>query len=393
MEQGAIFVINCGSSSLKFQVIDPESEEMLVGGVVEKLGTEEAFLRSGDQLSSLPDASHRGAIEAILPIVTPYMPLCRAIGHRVVHGGESLVDPVRVDSGVIDRVESYASLAPLHNSHHALGMRLMEEYFPDLPQVALFDTAFHSRLPDYAYLYAIPYEYYREHQIRRYGFHGLSHQYVSEQGADMVGIPLEDLHIISCHLGNGCSVTAIKGGVSIDTSMGMGPLEGLMMGHRSGDIDPTLFSYLSESCGLSLEEISDLLNHRSGILGVSGVSHDVRLVMEAAEAGHRQARLAIEIFCYRLAKYIAAYLVPLGKIDLLIFTGGIGENAAEIRSMTMRWLEGLKLRCDELRNGEMVRGRGGIISPQGEYPLTAVIPTNEELLIAKEAARLIAASP
>nr|NGX51209.1 Acetate kinase [Chlamydiota bacterium] len=280
----------------------------------------------------------------------------------VVHGGESFSESVKIDAEVLNKIKECSHLAPLHNPINALGIEIMQEKFPEVPQVAVFDTAFHQTLPEHAYLYALPYEYYEKYQVRRYGFHGTSHRYVVKRAAAELGKPLEQTTLISAHLGNGCSLCAVKGGRSVDTSMGFTPLEGLVMGRRSGDLDPSLIAFLSERLELSAEEVTTILNRESGLLGLSGISEDMRLLL--AQPENERAQLAIEIFCYRLAKYIASYIVPLGGLDALIFTGGIGENAEPIRKKVVDYLAPLD-------------------------PKVLVIKANEELLIAQDAAAIV----
>ena len=304
-----------------------------------------------------------------------------AVGHRVVHGGEAFAASVLIDEEVLSNIHACSHLAPLHNPMNALGIMTMQELYPELPQVAVFDTAFHQTLPKYAFLYAIPYQYYEEYEVRRYGFHGTSHRYITQVAAETFGKEESEISLISAHLGNGCSVCAILNGKSVDTSMGLTPLDGLMMGQRSGDLDPAVVGFLAEKLEVSAEEIINMLNKMSGFLGVSGVSGDLRLVKEAAEKGEGLAILAIEMFCYRLAKYIASYFVPLGLPDCLVFTGGIGENAAFIRERVVEWLQPMGFAIDPTLNQKSEK----IISPEGASPKILVLPTNEELLIARDA--------
>ncbi len=354
-----VFVLNCGSSSIKFQLIEPESGKVLLKGLAENLNTDRACLKWPEGEKGLKESDYRYALDEIVKLLGNEKII--AIGHRVVHGGESFTASVRVDTKVLDKIKECNHLAPLHNPMNALGIEIMEAKFPDLPQIAVFDTAFHQSIPERAYLYAIPYEYYEKYQVRRYGFHGTSHRYVTAEGAKKVGKPLKETSFISCHLGNGCSVAAVLGGKSIDTSMGLTPLEGLVMGQRSGDLDPSVVGFLADHLKISADSVIEILNKKSGLLGLSGRSADMRLLLESKD---KRATLAIEIFCYRLAKYIASYLVPLGKIDGVIFTGGIGENSKAIQSNVMALLKPFKL----------------------EY---FVIPTNEELMIAQDAAEIV----
>lgn len=354
-----VFVLNCGSSSIKFQLIEPESGEILLRGIAENLKTSRATLKWSDCSKSLENSDYRFAIDEILKLFESEKMI--AVGHRVVHGGETFKKSIKVDAAALNKIKEMSHLAPLHNPVNALGIEIMQEKFPKLPQVAVFDTAFHQTLPEKAYLYAIPYEHYEKYQVRRYGFHGTSHRYVISEGAKMIGKPLEEASFISCHLGNGCSIAAVKKGKSIDTSMGLTPLEGLVMGERSGDLDPSVVGFLADHLKISADKVIEILNKKSGLLGISGLSADMRLLLEHTE---KRAKIAIEIFCYRLAKYIAAYLVPLKKIDGVIFTGGIGENSEVIRTQVMEQLKPFHLKA-------------------------LVIPTNEELMIARDTATAI----
>lgn len=395
---GLVLILNSGSSSLKFAVLDPESGYESLSGIGDALGGPQPSLewkyggrKQARQLES--GADHSAAIDALVALLREEVPELEecliAIGHRVVHGGEHFSRSVLIDRKVIDAIKDCASLAPLHNPPGLLGIRAALEAFPQLPQVAVFDTAFHQTLPEHAYLYALPYSLYREHRLRRYGMHGSSHRFVCERAAQLLGTPLEETNIISAHLGNGASVSAIKGGASIDTSMGLTPLEGLVMGTRSGDVDAGLLMHLGESLGYSLERINQLLNRESGLLGISGLSNDCRELERAAANRHRGAQLALEIFCYRLAKYIAAYTVPLRRINAVVFTGGIGENSSWIRERVLHWLGALGYRADTALNARMCRGAEGSITPANN-PLALVIPTNEEWVIARDAADIVA---
>lgn len=310
-----------------------------------------------------------------------------AIGHRVVHGGEYFSESVLIDKNVISAIKACSELAPLHNPVALQGIRTALEAFPQLPQVAVFDTAFHQGMPDYAYLYALPYSLYKKHHIRRYGMHGSSHRYVSERAAQLLGRAQGEINVISAHLGNGASIAAIKGGHSVDTSMGMTPLEGLVMGSRCGDLDPGLLLYLGQALDYSLVELEHLLNRESGLLGLSELTNDCRELESAMESGHAGARLALELFCYRLAKYIAAYTIPLRGVSTLVFTGGIGENSAWVRHRTANWLSALGYQLDPERNEATRFGAEGRISHSGT-PDIFVIPAREDWVIARDAARL-----
>ena len=325
-----ILVINNGSSSFKFSVLDPRREAMLASGVAECIGTDHGALKMTDleQVShqekvALPD--HRSALLRVIRILSTGGRFdCRAVGHRVAHGGEYFRDPVLVNDSVLQKIEELAVLAPLHNPANALGIRMAADLFPGKPQVAVFDTAFHQTLPPYAFHYAIPFEHYEKYRIRRYGFHGTSHHYVTMEAARRLGRPYNRTQFISAHLGNGCSATAVKNGQSVDTTMGLTPLEGLVMGTRSGDVDPSLLFFLQEREGLRLAQIIEILTRKSGLLGISGVSHDMRLVIAAADNGNARAKLAIDLFCYRLGRSILGLASSLTSIDAVIYTGGIG---------------------------------------------------------------------
>jgi acetate kinase len=391
----SILVINSGSSSLKFSLLDPKTETVLASGVAERLGTDSADLKLVDfegvkHEEVMPRADHRASLlRAIKVLGNKEQFDVKAIGHRVVHGGEDFRRPVLVTESVVGRIEELADLAPLHNPASVQGIRVASELFPDKPQVVVFDTAFHQTLPDYAFHYPIPYEYYEKYRIRRYGFHGTSHHFVSLQAAKLIGKPFDEAQFISAHLGNGCSTAAIRNGRSVDTSMGLTPLEGLMMGTRSGDVDPSLHLYLQEKEQRSLRDITDeILTRRSGLLGVSGVSQDMRSVIAAAAEGNERARLAIEMFCYRLARSILGLTASLSSIDALIFTGGIGENSSLVRARVLTHLAILHPELDQNLNENHGKGANGRITSRSGL-LCLVIATNEELMIARETALLI----
>jgi len=359
-----VLVLNCGSSSIKFQVIEPQSSKVFFKGIAENLETDHAFLRFSsegkEEARKLASSDYPHAIKAIIQLVQGEGMV--AIGHRVVHGGASLRESVEITPYILRTIKECIHLAPLHNPVNVLGIEVMQAHFPLLPQVAVFDTAFHGSLPPHAYLYPLPYEYYEKYKIRRYGFHGINHRFVSIEAAKKLGIALKNSSLISVHLGNGCSVCAIKGGKSVDISMGFTPLEGLMMGQRSGDIDPGLIAFLVEKLQIDVNEVTTILNKKSGLLGISGISEDVRILL--ANQKNRRVQIAIELFCYRIAKYIASYIVPLGKVDGLIFTGGIGENAEPIRNKIVEYVAFLHLKV-------------------------LVIPANEELAIARDTIHVI----
>jgi acetate kinase len=380
-------VINSGSSSLKFALIDAGSGRVLRSGMAERLGTAEASLRSDDVDRPLPGGGHAEALAEILGHLGDVPPV--AVGHRVVHGGEAFARSVQLDDAVIERIRACNDLAPLHNPANLLGIDAARRQFPRLPHVAVFDTAFHQTLPAKAFTYAVPYELYERHRVRRYGFHGTSHAYVAGEAAAVIGQPLESLQLVTAHLGNGCSACAIKGGRSADTTMGLTPLEGVVMGTRSGDVDPNLHQFLADQTGRSLAEITDLLNRQSGLLGLSGASNDMRTLLDARERGDARAALAIDVFCYRLAKAILGLGAALDRVDALVFTGGIGEHAAAIRAETLAQLAILGPVIDPARNATHGAGAGGRITADGSRLLALVIATNEELMIARETARVL----
>lgn len=394
-----ILVVNCGSSSIKYKVFEAGSLEVVGGGLLERIGSKPAVLRhdvGGSSNTTEVDVSdHRQGLELILkallsiePKVVETLEEIVAVGHRVVHGGDVFFDSTVVDDRVLKTLKDWAHLAPLHNPPNIAGIEAARSLLPRAPQVAVFDTAFHQTMPERAYLYPIPYELYEVHKIRRYGFHGTSHKYVARRSAETLGAPVDRLRIVTCHLGNGCSIAAVKEGRSVDTSMGFTPLEGLVMGTRSGDIDPSIVFYLIEREGFAPKEVEDLLNKKSGLLGLSGVSNDVRDVEREAQAGNRRAKLALEVFAYRAKKYIGAYAAVLGGLDVLVFTGGIGENDPLIRQMICEGMEFLGLKLDPEANESTV-GDLGVISDK-HYPVKVlVIPTDEEFVIAEETKRTI----
>lgn len=388
MTSRLVLCINCGSSSLKFAVIEPGSGHVEQRGVAERLGSAEASLTLDDGPTErlAAGADHGAALDEILEHVDQSRLL--GVGHRVVHGGERFSESVRIDDEILAAIDACSALAPLHNPANVAGIRVARERFPELTQVAVFDTAFHHGMPRKAYLYAVPYELYTRHKLRRYGFHGLSHRYVAGEAAARLGKPLEELMLLTAHLGNGCSACAIAGGRSVDTTMGLTPLEGLVMGTRSGDVDPNLHEFLAERAGMSLSDVSALLNRQSGLLGLSGQSNDMRTLLAARERGNERAALAIDVFCYRLAKGLLGLCAALPRVDALVFTGGIGENAAPIRAQTLRELSVLGAEVDGALNQEHGRSANGRITTTDSRLLSLVVPTNEELVIAREAARL-----
>ncbi|MCG9746906.1 acetate kinase [Shewanella sp. Isolate8] len=397
MSNKLVLVLNCGSSSLKFAIIDALTGDDQISGLAECFGLEDSRIKwkvDGNKFESKLGAftAHREAVEFIVKEILGQYPevaaQIQAIGHRVVHGGEKFTHSVVIDDSVIAGIEDCAALAPLHNPAHLIGIRAAQASFPNLPQVAVFDTAFHQSMPERAYVYALPYKLYREHGIRRYGMHGTSHLFVSREAAKALGKVLADTNVICAHLGNGASVTAVKGGKSVDTSMGLTPLEGLVMGTRCGDIDPSIIYHLVDRLGYTLDEVNNLMNKQSGLLGISELTNDCRGIEEGYAEGHKGATLALEIFCYRLAKYIASYTVPLGRLDALVFTGGIGENSDLIREKVLNLLAIFNFEVDAERNKAARFGNQGQITTDNG-PVAMVIPTNEEWVIAEDAVSLL----
>ena len=391
-------VLNCGSSSVKFAVLNPGTGEQAFSGLAERLGSPGArvvITRGGQRTeTATPNAEYAGAFGALLSELDhlDLTPQVQVVGHRVVHGGHLFSAPALIDEAVLEGVRACIPLAPLHNPANLAGIEAAQRAFPELPQVAVFDTAFHQSMPPLAYRYAVPEAWYTRHGVRRYGFHGTSHAYVAQEAARLLGRPLETLNLITAHLGNGCSVAALAGGKSVDTSMGLTPLEGLVMGTRSGDVDPNLHDYLARQAGLSLEQVTAALNRQSGLLGLSGLGSDMRELEQAAADGHEGARLAIEVFVYRLAKSIAGMTAALPTLDALVFTGGIGENSGGVRAAVISRLHLLGFELDGAANAAAVRGQSGQIGTPGSTP-ALVIATNEELMIAREAVQLLAAQP
>jgi acetate kinase len=388
-----ILVINCGSSSIKFALVGPDQPEFAISGLAERLGSEDAALhwqRDGiKHTQAIPGDDHRAALVHLLQRVQETTGgQLHGIGHRIVHGGEHFTSAQRLDNQVIAAIRAVAPLAPLHNPAGLLGIEAALALYPQLPQVAVFDTAFHQSLPEHAFRYAVPEALYREHGVRRYGFHGTSHRFVSARAAELTGMTVGDSAWLVAHLGNGCSTCAVVNGQSRDTSMGLTPLEGLVMGTRSGDVDPNLHSHLSRTLGWSLEQIDRMLNHDSGLLGLSGLSNDMRSLEQARAEGHVGATLAIEVFCYRLAKSLAAMSCALPHLDGLLFTGGIGENSPLIRSKTVAHLRLLGLKLDEAANERCLRGVSGPIHAQN-HTRVLVVPTNEERQIALDTLALL----
>lgn len=395
-----ILVINCGSSSVKYQLIDTESGVSLARGLVDRIGMSGAIISINrhDGYNAKFGAEildHTVAIEQILAyLVHPQHGVIKnrsevnAVGHRVVHGGTQFTESVLIDEEVMGKIRQCIDLAPLHNPHNIRGINAALRNLPGIPQVAVFDTAFHSTLPPQAFLYPLPLVLYRKYEIRRYGFHGTSHYYVARRAAEFLGKAKDELKIITAHLGNGCSITAVDKGRSIDTSMGLTPLEGLVMGTRCGDIDPSIILHIMGREELTLSEANTLLNKHSGLQGLSGISSDMRDLISEMDKGHEQSRTAIEVYCYRLKKYIGAYAAAMGGIDALVFTAGVGENSPIIRKLSCEGLDFLGLSVDDALNNSPDRGER-LISPKSARGKVLVIPTNEELVIARDTERIV----
>ena len=392
-------VINCGSSSLKYQLIDMSTEESMVQGLVERIGIEGSILTQKVEgkdkyIINTNIKDHKDAIKLVLEAlvdsihgVIKSMDEISAVGHRVVHGGEKYSDSVLIDDEVLKSIKDCIVLAPLHNPPNVIGIEACKELMPNTPMVAVFDTAFHQTMPKHAYICPVPYELYEKYGVRKYGFHGTSHKYVSYKVAETMGKDIKDLKIITCHLGNGCSLAAVKNGKSVDTSMGFTPLAGVMMGTRSGSIDPSVISFLIEQHGYTIEQIDELLNKKSGILGISGVSSDFRDVLEAAESENERAKLALEIFYYKVRTQIAAYAGAMGGVDVIVFTAGIGENTSITRREILKGLEFFGFTINTEKNE--LRGKIQEISNEDSRVKVYVVPTNEELMIARDTAKLV----
>ncbi len=392
-----ILVINAGSSSLKYQLIDAKNNTLLAKGLCERIGIDGRFkhnVADKEYLVDLPMPNHTTAIENVVKALTSReygvidsMSEISAVGHRVVHGGEKFSGAMLIDDVVIKGISDCVEISPLHNPHNLTGIRACAEIMKGVPQVAVFDTSFHQTMPDYAYMYALPYEFYEKYRIRRYGFHGTSHKYVSGRAAKILGKDINDLKIITCHLGNGSSITAIKDGISVDTSMGLTPLEGIMMGTRCGSIDPAIISFIMEKKGITVKQMDDIMNKKSGILGVSGVSSDFRDIEIAIEQGNERAHLATEMFCYQVKKYIGAYCAAMGGLDAIVFTAGIGENNSILRNKICEGLDFFGIELDLELNKQ--RGKELDISTKTAKVRVLTIPTNEELVIALDTKNII----
>ncbi|MBR2071694.1 MAG: acetate kinase [Phascolarctobacterium sp.] len=393
-----VFVINCGSSSLKYQLIDMKNENVMAKGLIERIGMDGSVLKHTpanantiDISTEIPD--HKVAIQLVIEAlldenhgVIKKMSEINAVGHRVVHGGERFTDSMLITTDVIKGIEACCEIAPLHNPPNLHGILACMELLPEVPQVAVFDTAFHQTMPKTAFLYGLPYEMYVKYGLRRYGFHGTSHRYVAQKAAEMMGEHMSDLRIITCHLGNGASLTAIKYGKSVDTSMGYTPLEGLIMGTRSGEIDPAIIPFLMEKENMDAMQIDNFLNRRSGILGISGLSSDFRDLEAAANNGDERSQLAIDVFAYKVKKYIGGYVAAMGGVDAIVFTAGLGENSPFMREKICNGLEYLGTRIDPELN--KIRGKAREISIKRARTKIFVIPTNEELVIARDTKRI-----
>ncbi|PUU86370.1 MAG: acetate kinase, partial [Halanaerobium sp.] len=385
-----IFVINCGSSSLKYKLFDMRDEDVLAEGIIERIGIENSFLKyetkEGTDIKiehEIP--THKEGIELLIETllsdehgVLEDMDEIKAVGHRVAHGGEKFAHSTLIDDEVMKEIEDISDLAPLHNPANLMGIEVCKELMPETSQVAVFDTAFHQTMPEEAYTYALPYEYYEKYGVRRYGFHGTSHGYVANRAAEMMDEDINDLKIVTCHLGNGASIAAVKNGESIDTSMGFTPLEGLVMGTRCGDIDPAIVPFIMDKEDMTTSEIDSVLNKESGLYGVSGVSSDMRDIEGAADEGNNQAQVALDIFNYRVKKYIGSYSAAMGGVDAVVFTAGIGENAIETREEILAGLEYMGIKID--KNANDIRGKEQIITTSDSTVKAMVIPTNEELV-------------
>ncbi len=394
-----ILVLNCGSSSIKYKLYNMDDHSVMAAGGAERIGLDEAFVKvtmpDGEKkkiMHDMPD--HKEGVNFVFSLLTdPEIGAIKsldeidAVGHRIVQGGDLFEKSVIVDESVERGIESLCDLAPVHNAGHLKGILAVDKLMPDVPQVCVFDNAFHSTMPDYAYLYAVPYELYEKYHVRRYGFHGTSHRYVSQRVCEFLGRDISTQRIITCHIGNGASVTAVKFGKCVDTSMGLTPLAGVMMGSRSGDIDASAVTYIMEKLGLQPQEMAEYLNKQSGVLGISGVSSDMREVEAAAADGNSRARLALDMYCYRIKKYIGAYAAAMGGVDIIVWTAGVGENQTDVREDSCKGLEFLGIKIDHEANN--TQGKEAVISAPDSKVTVCVIPTDEELMIAKDTMALL----
>lgn len=396
-----ILVINCGSSSLKYQLIDMETEELMAKGLVERIGIEGSRIKHetiGKEKKTIetPMQDHKRALELVMESLTneeygaiKSLDEIDAVGHRVVHGGEDFAQSVIIDEKVLKGIEDNVEIAPLHNPPNIMGIKACQRLLPNVKQVAVFDTAFHQTMPAESYIYALPYEYYEKYKIRRFGFHGTSHKYITNRAAEMLEKDVNEVNLITCHLGNGSSICAVKNGKSIDTSMGFTPLEGLAMGTRCGDLDPAILPFIMEKENLSTDEINTLINKKSGVLGISGVSSDFRDIEAARDEGNKRAKLALDIFEKRVRGYIGSYMTEIDHVDAIVFTAGVGENSIEMRESIVNGLKSLGIKIDPERNN--VRGEDKLISADDSSIKIFVIPTNEELMIARDTKELVKA--
>lgn len=395
-----ILVVNCGSSSVKYTFFDMEGEKRIASGLVECIGLPEAYFKhkvaGGDEVrEACKVKNHMEAVELVIhTLINAHDGIIKnvdeitAVGHRIVHGGTHFFDSVMVNEDVMQNLRDTFSIAPVHNPHHYAGIEACEKLLPGAPEVVVFDTAFHQSMPDYAYMYGLPYNFYEKHQVRRYGFHGTSHKYVAQRAAKMMGRPIEELKLITCHLGNGASIAAVDKGRSIDTSMGFTPLEGLVMGTRCGDIDPAIIVHLMGRETVTAESLNTLMNKKSGLYGISGLTGDMRTILKAMASGSERARLAFNVFCYRIKKYISSYYGVLNGADGIVFTAGVGENSPTVREQSCANLDRLGIRIDPgLNNAASSSER--FISPEDVPVKAMVIPTNEELMIARETVRIL----
>lgn len=395
-----VFVLNCGSSSFKYQLLDMANEHRVAVGLVERIGMKDSVLAyepaGGEKIKETADiADHEVAIKRVLnKLIDPAVGVIKslsdiaAIGHRVVHGAEKFSGSVLISDAVIDALKENIPLAPLHNPPNITGIEAMQKALPGVPNVGVFDTSFHATMPPESYIYALPYEWYEKHHVRRYGFHGTSHRFVSERAAQILGVAKEQFNCITCHMGNGSSFTAVKNGQSYDTSMGMTPLEGIVMGTRCGDVDAGIPNYLAANVNMSFADIDNALNKKSGLLGISGVSSDMRDIMSAAAEGNARAKLAVDVLRHRVLKYIGAYAIELGRVDAIVFTGGIGENSLEFRGSVVERLTTLGIKLDKAANNS--RGQETVISTPDSPIKVMVVPTNEELVIARDTRDIVA---
>ena len=396
-----VLVLNCGSSSIKYKLYNMDDESVLAQGGVERIGLDNAFIKvtlpNGEKkqiMHDMPD--HKEGVNVVFKaLLDPEMGALKsldeidAVGHRIVQGGDKFNQSMLVDKSVEDGIEELCDLAPVHNAGHLKGIRAVDALMPKTPQVVVFDNAFHSTMPDYAYLYAIPYELYEKYHVRRYGFHGTSHRYVSKRVCEILGLDQADSKVITCHIGNGASIAAVLNGKVVDTSMGLTPLAGVMMGSRSGDIDPSAVTYLMEKLNMTPHEMSDFLNKKSGVLGITGISSDMRDVEAAANEGNERAVLALKMYAYRVKKYIGSYAAAMGGVDAVVFTAGVGENQTGLRADICRGLEFLGIEIDEAVNAT-VRGREAVISSPSSRVKVVVVPTDEEIVIARDTQALVA---